>query len=226
MNNLAIIPARGGSKRIPRKNIRNFLGKPIIAYSIETAINSGLFKEVMVSTDDKEIAKVAKQYGATIPFMRSNKNADDFATLNDVFLEVENWYKQNGRIFDAYCLILPTAPLITVELLKKGAELLISSVFDSVRPVVRFGYPIQRAVKLEDGKISFFYPEFYKSRSQDLEPSFHDAGMFYFIMSGKSLIDENKGGLKIEETYAQDIDSSSDWEFAEIKYNHLHKNSN
>lgn len=218
MKNIAIIAARGGSKRIPKKNTKSFLGKPIISYSIEIAVKSGIFDEVMVSTDDKEIAKVAERYGASVPYMRSESNADDFAPLNDVFVEVKDWYLNNKRRFDTYCLLLPTAPLLTSTLLRTGYNILMNSKFDSVRPVVRFDYPIQRALRLENQKVSFIYPEFYYARSQDLEPAFHDAGMFYFIRPGCDLLGDNKGGFEIDEIHAQDIDDEKDWKLAELKY--------
>ncbi len=224
MNNIAIIPARGGSKRIPKKNIKEFLGKPIIAYSIETALKSELFDEVMVSTDDEEISEIAKKFGATVPFFRRKSTADDFATLNDVFIEVKQQYQNFGRLFDVIGLILPTAPLLNADLLKMGYDFLNSSTFDSVRPVVKFDYPIQRAVKLVNGKVSFFYPEFYRTRSQDLEPAYHDVGMFYFIRGNCELSGDNKGAFEINVKFAQDIDDEDDWKMAEMKYKTLYKN--
>lgn len=226
MNNLAIIPARGGSKRIPKKNIRPFLGKPIIAYSIEIALKSGLFNEVMVSTDSVEIAEVAQQYGAKVPFLRSVSNANDYATLNDVYLEVVNWYKNRNRDFENYCVILPTSPLLRSEILINGYELLSNSTFDSVRPIVRFDYPIQRAFKLTNGLVDFINPEHAKTRSQDLEPAYHDSGMFYFIKSDCQMSSNNKGAFEIEAQYVQDIDNESDWVIAELKYNALILNGN
>src|SRR5690554_3725976 len=148
MGNLCIIPARGGSKRIPRKNIKDFLGKPIIAYSIETALQSGLFEEVMVSTDDEEIAEVAKKYGAKVPFRRSPTVSDDHSGLADVIEDVKVKYEQLGVSFDYICCLLPTAPLVTFETIKEGLEELLASTADSVRPVVRFDYPIQRAIRI------------------------------------------------------------------------------
>lgn len=219
MKNLAIIPARGGSKRIPRKNIKDFLGKPIIAYSIEAALNSGLFDEVMVSTDDEEIAAVALQYGASVPFMRSEKTANDYAPLAEVVEEVKNDYGQMNRSFDNICLILPTSPLITSSMLNKGKDLLIQTKADSVRPVVRFGYPIQRAFKMDEkGAVSMFNPEFAQTRSQDLEPSYHDAGMFYWMKADKGLKGTNKYGFEISEMECQDIDNETDWKMAEMKF--------
>ncbi len=218
MNNICIIPARGGSKRIPRKNIKDFLGKPIIAYAIEAAQNSGLFSEIMISTDDQEIADVATQYNAKVPFLRSSKNADDFATLSDVFEEVKTSYQSQGRIYDNYCVVLPTSPFLTSDLLKQGYETLINSSFDSIRPMIRFHYPIQRAQRMQDGKVSFMQPEHLKTRSQDLEPAFHDAGLFYFVKGEAPMVSDNKGGFEMDARYAQDIDTPEDWIYAELKH--------
>lgn len=224
MSNLAIIPARGGSKRIPRKNIKSFLGKPIIAYSIETALNSNLFDEVMVSTDDDEIAEVAIQYGAKVPFLRSKKNSDDFATTFDVIKEVVEFYQKNGKKIKSACCIYPTAPFITSKILERANDLLYKNKFDCVFPVLPFSFPIQRAVKKDTfDKISMFYPEHQFSRSQDLEKSFHDAGQFYFfkteiILKKESLWTDNTGAIEINELKGQDIDTPMDWKLAEVKY--------
>ena len=223
MRNLAIIPARGGSKRIPNKNIRDFLGKPIIAYSIEVAIESGLFEEVMVSTDSTEIASIARDYGAKVPFVRSEKSANDIATLNDVYLEVFAAYQKQEVTFDNYCLILPTAPFISKKLIQKAFNLLLSSAFDSVRPVVPFEYPVQRAFKMKDSKVDFIYPEYANTRSQDLEKAYHDAGMFYFIKAGKPMGGSNRGAFEIDPLLAQDIDEEADWRMAEFKYKFLNQ---
>lgn len=218
-HNLCIIPARGGSKRIPRKNIKDFLGKPIIAYSIEVAIKSKLFDEIIVSTDDEEIAEIAIKYGAKVPFLRSKENADDFATLADVVDEVKEKYNRLKVNFEFICCILPTAPLITIDNLIKTYTLLKQENYDSVRPVVSFSYPIQRAFKLLDNnKVEMFYPEYLTTRSQDLEPAFHDAGQFYWMQSEKGLRGKYKGGFEISELETQDIDNIQDWKLAEIKY--------
>jgi N-acylneuraminate cytidylyltransferase len=224
MNNLAIIPARGGSKRIPRKNIKLFLGKPIIAYSIESAIKSGLFDEVMVSTDDAEIAMIANQYGATVPFIRSEKGSSDFATTFDVVEEVINSYKERGIEFENVCCIYPCAPFVNEQKLENAFNLLIKENFDSVFPVIRFGFPIQRALQKDNlGKISFFYPEYALTRSQDLLPSFHDAGQFYWMnvrscMRQQKIITAKTGSIEISELEGQDIDNEIDWKIAELKY--------
>ncbi|HHT03292.1 MAG TPA: pseudaminic acid cytidylyltransferase [Bacteroidales bacterium] len=219
MRNLCIIPARGGSKRIPRKNIKDFLGKPIIAYSIETALNSGLFDEVMVSTDDNEIAEIALKYGAKVPFIRSEESADDFATLSDVVEEVKAEWINSNKKFENICLLLPTAPLVSKELLQNTYTLLNNSEVDSVRPIVQFSYPIQRAFKMHSkSKVSFFNPKYATARSQDLTPAYHDAGMFYWMKWNVGLKGESKYGYEISEMECQDIDTDNDWKLAELKY--------
>jgi N-acylneuraminate cytidylyltransferase len=218
MYRLAIIPARGGSKRIPRKNIKDFLGKPIIAYSINAAQECGLFDEVMVSTDDAEIALVAQEHGAVVPFFRSNDNANDFATLADVVDEVKEQYSSINKSYNHICLILPTAPLLTIENIRKGFSILLDKNADSVRPLVRYSYPIQRAVKMKDGLIEMFNPEHLNTRSQDLEPAFHDAGQFYWMKFNAGLRGNKKIGFEISEKTVQDIDTEEDWELAELKY--------
>lgn len=224
MNNLAIIPARGGSKRILRKNIKLFLGKPIIAYSIEAAISSGLFNEVMVSTDDIEIAKIAIEYGAKIPFMRSDEASSDFATTFDVIEEVISSFKLIGCEFENVCCIYPCAPFVSKKILMEAYDLLIKHNFDSVFPVMQFGFPIQRSLlKGNDGKMKYFYPENANIRSQDLIPTFHDAGQFYWMninegVKNKMILTYNTGCIEISELEGQDIDNEVDWKIAELKY--------
>jgi N-acylneuraminate cytidylyltransferase len=224
MSKLCIIPARGGSKRIPRKNIKLFLGKPIIAYSIEAAINSGLFDEVMVSTDDSEIAEIAKKYGAKVPFLRTEKASNDFATTFDVIQEVVLEYRSLGLNFEHTCCLYTCAPFVSSIKLSESFETMLKGKFDSVFPVMAFGYPIQRALQLDtDGKTSFFYPEFTLTRSQDLAPSFHDAGQFYWMntkvcMLQNKIITANTGSIVISELEGQDIDNEVDWNLAELKY--------
>ncbi len=228
MKTLAMITARGGSKRIPRKNIKDFNGKPIIAYSIEAALTSGVFDEVMVSTDDEEIAEIAKKFGAKVPFFRSEKTSNDFATTVDVIEEVLNTYKERGEEFDIFCCIYPTAPFITAERLKEAVTTLSNSDADSLIPVVRFSYPPQRAMEIHDGKLVFRQPENLAKRSQDLEPHFHDAGQFYVVRSESFF--KNHGimvgdilPMELSELEVQDIDNEVDWQLAELKYNLLHK---
>jgi pseudaminic acid cytidylyltransferase len=224
MNNIAIITARGGSKRIPKKNIRDFLGKPIIAYSIETALKSGLFTEVMVSTDDTEIASIAKKYGASVPFMRTPENSDDFAGTVDVLCEVLSEYKKKGSNFDYVCCIYPTAPFVTVEILNQAYILLKDLALDCVFPVLPFSYPIQRALRKDkQNKISMFFPEYLQSRSQDLEKAYHDSGQFYFfqpeiLLKKRNLFSDNSSVIVLNEMQAHDIDHEEDWEVAEFKY--------
>lgn len=218
MKNLAIIPARGGSKRIPLKNIKCFLGKPIIAYSIEAALKCGLFDEVMVSTDDNVIAEVAIKWGAKVPFMRSQKTADDYATLADVIDEVKNCYINEQKNFNNICCILATVPLITIENIQKGYSLLLNEEVCSVRPVVRFSYPIQRAYKMNNNKVEMFYPEYKNTRSQDLQPTYHDAGQFYWMKFEEGLRGKNNYGFEISELEVQDIDTEEDWKIAELKF--------
>jgi len=224
MRKLAIIPARGGSKRIHKKNIKHFLDKPIISYSIEAALSSGLFDEVMVSTDDKEIAEVALSLGAKVPFFRSEKNSDDYATTIDVITEVINEYKKIGKEFEYTCCIYPCAPLLSKNKLIESFQKLITFNFDCVFPIVRYGFPIQRAVKIENGNIiKMFQPEFMQTRSQDLEPSFHDAGQFYFfktidIIKCQKLWTANTGFIELTEIESQDIDNLIDWDLAVLKY--------
>jgi len=222
-NNLCIIPARGGSKRIPRKNIKDFLGKPIIAYSIEAALKSGLFSEVMVSTDDEEIAEVAQKYGAKVPFMRSEKTADDYATTMVVINEVVQQYQVRQRTFDAICCIYATAPFVTHRHLKASYELFKKKKLDSLFPVIAYGFPIQRALKVKEQQSEFFNKEYINSRSQDLEKAYHDAGQFYWLTNdlalyAKSLMTDKTGAYIISELEGQDIDNEVDWRLAELKY--------
>ena len=218
---MCIIPARGGSKRIPRKNIRDFLGKPIIAYSIEAALSAGLFDRVVVSTDDREIAEVATSFGAEVPFMRSAANSDDYATTIDVIEEV---YRRLGEHYEEVCCLYATAPLLRVEHLRAASSLLVSGKFDAVFPVVRFGFPIQRALARGDtGRVAMFQPEHQATRSQDLPPAYHDAGMFYWIrpeivLAKRQMYTDNSGSIVLPEQQVQDIDTETDWVMAEYKY--------
>lgn len=222
MKRIAIIPARGGSKRIPRKNIKDFLGKPIIAYSIEAAIKSHIYDEIMVSTDDMEIAEVAKKYGANVPFLRSAQASNDFATTADVLLEVLDNYSKHGQEFDIVSCIYCTAPFVTSERLIEASELMKDGV-DSVTPVVSFSYPVLRSVRINNGQMRLAYPEYQNSRSQDLETYYHDAGQFYFMTSeslkkNKFLWGTNAVPLILSELEVQDLDTLTDWKLAEMKY--------
>ena len=223
---LAIIPARGGSKRIPRKNIRDFCGKPILAYSIEAALEAGVFDEVMVSTDDEEIARLAVQFGARVPFMRSERTAGDFATTADVISEVLAKYSRQGREFDVFCCVYPTAPLLTSDRLRTAVQLLEESDMDGVVSVVKYGFPVQRSFVIEEGRLKVKWPEYILARSQDLEPFYHDAGQLYclrssrFVQQGKMFMDRTIP-LVLSEMEVQDIDTEEDWKIAELKYEML-----
>lgn len=224
MNNLCIIPARGGSKRIPRKNIRNFLGKPIIAYSIDAALQSGLFEVVMVSTDDEEIAKVARSAGAKVPFMRSEKNSDDYAGTVDVLLEVLTEYEKHNTNFENICCIYPTAPFVSSQRLFDAYQLMIGEQYDSVFPICAFSFPILRALQLSNNnQVSMIWPENMTKRSQDLQACYHDAGQFYWckvssLKVNKKLYTDKSGAILLQETEVQDIDNLSDWLIAEMKF--------
>tara|TARA_B100000767_G_scaffold248819_1_gene250007 strand:+ start:680 stop:1360 length:681 start_codon:yes stop_codon:yes gene_type:complete len=223
MGNICIIPARVGSKRIPRKNIKDFLGKPIIAYSIQAALDSGLFDEVMVSTDDAEIAYIAKKFGAKVPFMRSAKNSDDFATTFDVIEEVIQSYSSQNKDFENICCVYSCAPFVTSKILLKAYNQLIEKKFDTVFPIIAYSFPIQRALRVNQGKVSMIVEDNLNIRSQDLEKSFHDAGQFYWcntkrLLSSEKLITPNSGGIEISELDAQDIDNQMDWDLAELKF--------
>ena len=223
MSCIAIITARGGSKRIPRKNIRPFCGKPILAYSIEAALQSGLFDEVMVSTDDEEIAAIARQYGAAVPFLRSEATSNDFATTADVLSEVLDRYEALGRRFDTLACLYPTAPFVTAEKLRNALTTLETSGGESVMPVVSFSFPPQRGLVLREGSLCYQYPQYANTRSQDLEPVYHDCGQFYFCRTESfrqchSLVTPHTVPLVLPEQEVQDIDNLSDWALAEMKY--------
>ncbi|MFH4963803.1 pseudaminic acid cytidylyltransferase [Gaetbulibacter sp. M235] len=223
MANLAIIPARGGSKRIPKKNIKSFNGKPIIAYVIDAALRSNLFDEIMVSTDDEEIANTAKAFGATVPFFRSTDNANDYATLSDVLIEVIDHYTKAGKVFKNICCFLPTAALITPNKIIEAFHVLAKQKFKTVVPVIRFTYPIQRALKDVDGLLQMREVEHINTRSQDLEPCFHDSGQFYWLnteafLSEKKVFTSNTGYIELKEYEAQDVDTLDDWDMLELKY--------
>lgn len=223
MKKIAIITARGGSKRIPRKNIRPFLGKPIMAYSIEAALQSGIFDEVMVSTEDEEIAVLARQYGAKVPFYRSEKTSGDFAGTNDVLLEVLEEYEKRGEHFELGCCIYPTAPFVTAEKLREAVGKLEAADADTLIPVVAFSYPPKRAMVIRDGLLQFGDLRYIDSRSQDLEKEYHDVGQFYCFRTeafrrNKKLMLGKILPYVVSEMEVQDIDNESDWQIAEIKY--------
>ena len=220
MPSVAIITARGGSKRIPRKNARPFMGKPMVCYAVEAAIGSGLFDEVMVSTDDAEIADIARRAGAQVPFMRSAATANDFATTRDVLLEVIGEYARRGRAFDEFACVYPCVPLLTAGILVEAHGRFAEANADALVPVVQFSFPVQRAVRIDDrGCLAYREPENALKRSQDLEPTYHDVGMFYFHKTSAFL----SGGGRVvpfvmPEDRVQDIDTLEDWRLAEMKF--------
>ena len=226
MSSIAIITARGGSKRIPKKNIKEFCGKPIIAYSIEAAVSSNAFEEVMVSTDSEEIKAISEQYGASVPFLRSEATSNDFATTADVLEEVIINYKGIGKSFDSFACIYPTAPFVTGERLAEASALLNTA--DAVLSVVKYSFPPQRAFVIREGKVEYQYPEYERTRSQDLEPIYHDCGQFYMckvepFLEYHSLILPVTKPYILPEEEVQDIDTMSDWKIAEVKYKQLIK---
>lgn len=226
MSSIAIITARGGSKRIPGKNKKEFLGKPILVYSIEAAKKSGVFGEVMVSTDDEEIAEIARKAGASIPFYRSAQTANDYATTSEVLREVLDRYRQQGQEFRFACCIYPTAPFLNADKLKTAMEKLQKEGADCVMPVVRFSFPPQRSLVIRDGLLTYRWPENQSVRTQDLEPFYHDPGQFYcfsvenFYKTGQ-VISGKVMPIEVPETEVQDIDEPTDWELAEIKYRRM-----
>lgn len=223
MKAVAIITARGGSKRIPGKNKMIFWGKPIICYSIEAALTSGIFDEVMVSTDDEEIAEIARKAGAEVPFMRSEKTANDYATTDDVLMEVLEEYEKRGKTFSYMACIYPTAPFVTPQKLQEAMQILKENQAAGVMPVVRFSFPPQRGMAIRDGRLDYCYPENADKRSQDLEPMYHDCGQFYVydveaFRACSGNLPDGYLPLEVSELEVQDIDNMTDWKLAELKY--------
>ena len=225
---VAIIPARGGSKRIPRKNIKEFHGKPLIAYSIEAALKSGLFEKVIVSTDDEEIAHTAKKFGANVPFIRPKELADDFTGTGDVIKHTLNFLKENGEYYDYACTIYATAPLLQEKYLIEGYEKIKTTDAKMVFSVTSMPFPIQRTFKIdENGRCKMFTPEHFMTRSQDLEEAYQDAGQFYFENLNKEFTDIPFGKdslpIVLPRYLVQDIDTLEDWERAEYLYEAIAK---
>ena len=221
---ICVIPARGGSKRIPHKNIRPFHGEPVISYSIRAALDSGVFDEVMVSTDDEEIAYIARKCGASVPFMRSKKNADDHSTTNDALLEVLEQYRSFDRSFRYLVCVYATAPFVTADKLRALLATIRKQKAHEVIPVTAFSFPPQRAFVIgDDGFLSYRYPEYALSRSQDLPVHYHDIGQYYAydtaaFIEGKGHVSGRRFPLIVERDEAQDIDTEEDWKEAELKY--------
>lgn len=223
MSSVAIILARGGSKRIPRKNVRLFLGRPVIHYPVRAALDSGCFDEVMVSTDDDEIAAVAREEGAVTPFRRSAETAGDHATTTEALLEVIRQYRESGREFDYLCGMYASTPLVTARHLREGWSLMQADPsHETVMPVVRFSYPIQRAFCISEGLLKLMATEHAFTRSQDLTPAFHDAGQWYWMRrasfeKGRKVFADHCVPLVVSELEVQDIDNEDDWRLAEVK---------
>lgn len=220
---VAIIPARGGSKRIPRKNIKDFYGKPLIAYSIEVALASKLFDKVIVTTDDEEIATIAKKYGAAVPFLRPKELSDDFTGTQDVIDHTLEYLKKEGESFDYVCTIYATAPLLQEKYLIEGYEKLKVSNAINAFSATSMPFPVQRTFKLNvDGRCEMFTPEHYTTRSQDLEEAYQDAGQFYWMKVGQTSDDIMFGKdsipVMLPRHLVQDIDTLEDWQRAEIMY--------
>lgn len=225
---IVIIPARGGSQRIPKKNIKPFLGKPIIAYSIETALKSGVCDEVMVSTDSEEIASVAKEYGAQVPFMRDASLADAYTTTDAVIIDALNRYKAMGREFKYVICMYPTSPFATVEHIKAAIDILEKQQAKMVKMLAEFSFPPQRGMILDEkGFARYKYPEYANTRSQDLSPIYHDVGQLYVYDAANFLkcngtITDGVFPIMVKEKDVQDIDNEQDWIMAELKYKLLH----
>jgi pseudaminic acid cytidylyltransferase len=218
---LCVIPARGGSKRIPRKNIKPFCGKPMIAWSIEAALQSRCFDQILVSTDDAEIAEVARQYGAQVPFMRPAELSDDHTGTTAVIAHAINWFAALGQIPEQVCCLYATAPFICADDLRKGLSILTETACDYAFSVTSYAFPIQRAIRItETGRVEMFNPEHFNTRSQDLEEAFHDAGQFYWgraqaWLQNKVIFGPTSAPIKLPRHRVQDIDTSEDWVRAE-----------
>ena len=222
--NICVIPARGGSKRIPRKNIKEFNGKPIIAYSIEAALKSNCFSQVIVSTDDDEISEVARKYGAKVPFVRPDELSNDYVGTIPVIRHAIEWIEDNDNTVENVCCLYATAPFVQSKIISEAYQQLISSKSDYRFSVTSFAFPIQRAIKIVQGyKVDMFYPEHFNIRSQDLEEAFHDAGQFYWgkaqaFKDELALFSEVSSPYVLPRYLVQDIDTMEDWIRAELMH--------
>jgi len=225
---LAVIPARGGSKRIPRKNIKEFSGKPIIAWSIEAAIDSGCFDDVIISTDDEEIASIARHYGANVPFMRPDVLSDDHTGTIPVIRHAIEWFKTYGTNPSETCCIYATAPFVRADDIRKGLDVMVASHSDYAFSVTSYPFPIQRAIRITAKQhIEMFNPEHFNTRSQDLEEAFHDAGQFYWGQANawineKPIFGQESSPILLPRHRVQDIDTPEDWVRAEWMFKALH----
>ena len=218
---LAIIPARGGSKRIPRKNIKAFCGKPMIAWSIEAARQSACFDRIIVSTDDEDIAAVARSQGAEVPFMRPAELSDDHTGTLPVIAHAIDWTNRNMGPVDFACCLYATAPFVQAQDLRRGLEVVSAGAVDYAFSVTSYAFPIQRAIRITaDERVEMFHPEHFNTRSQDLEEAFHDAGQFYWgrtpaWLSGRPIFSHEAAPILLPRHRVQDIDTAEDWERAE-----------
>ncbi len=221
-SNIAIIPARGGSKRIPRKNIRLFSGQPIIAYTIKAALSCGLFNRVIVSTDDAEVADVCRQFGAEVPFIRPAELANDHAVIAEVMKHACDWLVGEHDPFTSLCCLYATAPMLQIKKLFEAAALIEADQADYVLSITSFTYPIQRALQLdENGCVKMIKPEYGTTRSQDLEECYHDAAQFFWGSRAAIMGEVDKArtrGIVVPHYSVQDIDTDEDWHYAEIKF--------
>ena len=224
---IAVIPARGGSKRIPRKNIKLFSGKPIIAWSIEAAIKAKIFDKIIVSTDDDEIANIAIKYGASVPFLRPEKLADDFTGTNSVVKHVIKFLNSNGKNIDYACCIYATAPFLKASYIRQGYNAIIENKIKFAFSVTTFPFPAQRAIRItKESRIEPIWPEFIQDRSQDLEEAFHDAGQFYWgtaeaFLNEDNMYVNNSYPITLPRFLTQDIDTDEDWLQAELIFKAL-----
>lgn len=218
---LAIIPARGGSKRIPRKNIKLFCGKPMIAWSIEAALKSACFDKIIVSTDDCEIAKVARQWGAIVPFMRPVELSDDYTGTIPVISHAIEWFLAEGEKIEEVCCLYATAPFVRPEDIRRGLDALNEKNCDYAFSVTSYAFPIQRAIRINaEDRVEMFNPEHFNTRSQDLDEAWHDAGQFYWgkadaWLSDRMIFTPHSAPVRLERHHVQDIDTPEDWIRAE-----------
>lgn len=223
--NVAIIPARGGSKRIPRKNIKEFCGKPMIAWSIEAALQSGCCKQVIVSTDDAEIAAIARQYGAEVPFVRPVELSDDHTGTIPVIAHAIRWLSSQGVAVEQVCCLYATAPFVTPQDIRRGLDALSAGNSDYAFSVTSYPFPIQRAIRITaTGRVEMFQPEYFNTRSQDLEEAYHDAGQFYWgrataWLAGRPIFSSDAVPVILPRHQVQDIDTQEDWLRAELMFN-------
>lgn len=219
---IAIITARGGSKRIFKKNIKDFMGKPMLHYAVDACVTSGIFSDVMVSTDDLEIASVARECGALVPFLRSSQTSDDYASTASVLLEVVQEYEKRGHYYDTICCVYPCVPFLTGDTLKRAYDVFLQENADVLMPVAAYDSPVQRSLKIKEGLLYYAYPEYQGYRSQDLEACYYDCGMFYFIKVSSLKEHGAFAGAMIPYVMpadeVQDIDTQEDWEKAEFKF--------